>query len=263
MNWSATVGGLVPGAQALLEHPYRIAGTSRLPLVAVQRVGSGKVMFCGIDETWRWRKEVGDKYHYRFWAQTVRWMAKKGFSQGDPRSQLSIDRNQSELGEKVEVEAYCLNADGFALTEGQVRLRIEHSDGQVQQLAMQAAPGGWGIYRANFTPTKPGKYKMQPIVSIYGSDPLPSEVSLEVVRVDLEKNFWAQDRNTLLAVAQASGGKYLAPSEVAELPLLLAAKSEKRFLTAENSLCRNWAFYLLLTAILATAWFVRKRSGLA
>ncbi len=263
MNFSASVSGLVPGATALLVHPYRIGGTAKLPLVAVHRVGSGKVMFCGVEETWRWRKAVGDQYHYRFWAQTARWMAKKGFSEGDPRSQLSIARTQCDLGEKVEIEAYCLDPDGFPLAQAQVRLRIEHADGQVQQLAMHPAPGGWGIYRANFTPTKPGNYKIQPIVSVYGSEPLPSTVSLEVVRVDLEKNFWAQDHNSLLAIAQASGGKYLDLSQVDQLPSLLAAKKERTLLTAEYSLCRHWAYYLVLAGILATAWLIRKRSGLA
>ena len=253
----------MPGATALLVHPYRIGGTSKLPLVAAHRVGSGKVMFCGIDETWRWRKAVGDRYHYRFWAQTARWMAKKGFSEGDPRSQLSISQTQCDLGENVEIEAYCLDPNGFPLSDAQVRLRIEHFGGEVEQLAMHAAPGGWGIYRANFTPTEAGKYKMQPIVSIYGNEPLPSAVSLEVVRVDLEKNFWAQDRNSLLAIAQASGGKYLELNQVDQLPSLLAANKEKRLLTAEYSLCRRWSYYLLLAGILATAWVIRKRSGLA
>jgi hypothetical protein len=103
---------------------------------------------------------------------------------------------------------------------------------------------------------------MQPIVSVYGSEPLPSTVSLEVVRADLEKNFWAQDRNGLLAIAQASSGKYLEPNQVDQLPSLLAAKKERRLLTAEYSLCRRWSYYLVLAGTLATAWLIRRRSGL-
>ena len=67
------------GATALLVHPRRMGGARRLPLLAIQRVGTGKVMFLGVEGTWRWRKAVGDRYHYRFWATAVRWMVRKRF----------------------------------------------------------------------------------------------------------------------------------------------------------------------------------------
>ena len=114
---------------------------------------------------------------------------KKQFTEGDPRGRLSIDRNECDVGEKVEVEAYCLDPDGFPLHGARVRLRIEREGGEVQHLAMQPAPGGWGIYRASYTPGRPGKYRMQPIISTYGDEPLSSSVALQVARVDLERNF--------------------------------------------------------------------------
>jgi len=263
LHWSAGVAGLVRGATALLVHPYRIAGTSKLPLLAVQRVGSGKVMFCGTDETWRWRKAAGDKYHYRFWAQAVRWMVKKRFGAGDPRGQLSIDRDNCDVGETVELEAYCLDPDGFPLPDAQVRLQIEHPDGRLQQLTMSQTEGGWGIYRADFTPQRPGKYKMQPIVPTYGDEPLNSSVELEAQRVDLERHFLAQDRNALRAIAQASGGEYFSIGQVDRLPSMLNAKTPTRKLTAEYSPCRHWAYFVLLAGILAGTWLTRKRGGLA
>jgi len=263
LHWSAGVAGLVRGATALLAHPYRIAGASRLPLLAVQRVGSGKVMFCGTDETWRWRKGAGDKYHYRFWAQAVRWIVKKRFGAGDPRGQLSIDRNNCDVGETVEVEAYCLDPDGFPLGEAQVSVRIEHPDGRLQRLTMSETAGGWGIYRASFTPQRPGKYKMQPIVSTYGPRPLNSSVELDAQRVDLERHFLAQDRNALRAIAEASGGEYFSVGQVDRLPSMLSAKTPRRMLTAEYCPFRHWAFFVVLAGILAGTWLIRKRGGLA
>ena len=38
-----------------------------------QNYGFGRVLFVGIDSTWRWRYRVGDTYHHRFWGQLVRW----------------------------------------------------------------------------------------------------------------------------------------------------------------------------------------------
>jgi len=263
LTWSAGVAGLAPGASALLVHPYRIAGSSKMPLVAVHRVGEGKVLFCGMDETWRWRRSVGDTWHYRFWAQAVRWLVKKPFAEGDPRGRLSIDRTECDVGETVEVEAYCLGPDGFPLQGASVWLKVTDGEGRSERLAMPPAPGGWGIYRAAFTPLAPAAYRMQPIVSAYGPEPLASSVTLQAARVDLEQGFLAENATALGAIAAACGGKVLRPDEVGQLPALLAAGKEPRTLTVEYSPCRHWAYYSLLAAALGAAWLIRKRSGLA
>jgi len=263
LRWSAGVGGLARGATALVVHPYRLAGASKLPLIAVQRVGAGKVLWLGIEETWRWRQAVGDKYHYRFWAQALRWMVKRQFAEGDPRARLSLDRTECDTGEAVEVEAYCLGPDGFPLENARVWVKIETEGAPPQRLALAAAPGGWGVYRAVFKPERPGKHLLRPIVSAYGDEPLSSAAELTAARPDLERRFLAQDVSTLNAIAQASRGRYLRVDEAGRLPDLLATTVERRVLTAEHSPCRHWAYYSGLALLLAAAWLIRKRSGLA
>ena len=298
LHWSAGVAGLARGATALLVHPYRLAGASKLPLLAAQQVGTGKVLWLGVEETWRWREQVGDQYHYRFWAQAVRWLTRKQFAEGDPRARLSLDRAECDVGESVEIEAHCVGPDGFPLEGGRVALKIDFQEGRgtgdegrresvkeseresvkekapdseapsrsrapTMRLAMTPAPGGWGIYRATFKPTRPGQFTIRPIVPVYGAEPLPSAATVTVTRADLEMRFLAQDANTLSAIAQASGGRYLSVDESDQLPTLLAAKIERRVLTAEYSPCRHWAYYSSLAALLALAWLIRKRSGLA
>jgi len=262
MTWSAGVSGLSGGATALLVHPYRLAGPSKLPLVAVQRVGTGKVMWCGVEETWRWRKSIGDKFHYRFWAQALRWLVKRPFAEGDPRARLSVDRTECAVGERIEVEAYCLGPDGFPLENAQVWLKLTEGD-ETRKLVMEAIPGGWGVWRTTFTARKAGKIEMAPVVSIYGTEGLSSSASVEVTQADLEKTFLAQDRDTLKSVAEASGGQYLKVQEIGEIATALAARAEKRTLTAEYSPCRHWLYYVMLAGVLGTVWLVRKRSGLA
>jgi hypothetical protein len=96
-----------------------------------------------------------------------------------------------------------------------------------------------------------------------GDEPLPSSATVTVTRADLEMRFPAQDVNSLSAIAQASGGRYLRVEESEQLPTLLAAKIERWVLTAEYSPCRHWGYYSALALLLATAWLIRKRSGLA
>src|SRR5439155_8203489 len=44
-------------------------------LIARQSYGFGRVLFVGLDGTWRWRLKTGDTYHHRFWGQAIRWAA--------------------------------------------------------------------------------------------------------------------------------------------------------------------------------------------
>lgn len=265
MRWSADVDGLTQGATALLAHPSRLAGASKMPLMAVQRVGTGKVMFSGIEGTWRWRRAVGDRYHYYFWAQVVRWMVKKHFTAGDSAVSLSISHTECEVGQPVEIEAFCLGPDGYPLASARVTLRASGPGDKVQNISMAGgsdAPLNWGLYRTTFTPKRPGRYEFRPMVSEYGGEPLPATLALQVTRPDLEKVNLAQDAATLKTLAEASGGRYLSISSIGELPSLLAGVVKKRILAAEYSPSRHWAYYVVLAAMLAGAWLIRKRSGL-
>ncbi len=44
-------------------------------VLVLQNYGFGRVLYVGVDSTWRWRFRVGDLYHHTFWGQVVRWAA--------------------------------------------------------------------------------------------------------------------------------------------------------------------------------------------
>ena len=263
MAWVADVGPLARDATALLVHPFRTSGVAKQPILATRYAGAGKVLFSGVEETWRWRKSIGNTYHYRFWTQAIRWLVRRHFNEGDPLARLSLSSAQCSVSEKVEVEAYCLGRDGFPLANGDVSVRIQPEGGEPSRLALEPVPGGWGIYRATFVPQREGRYTFNPIVSLYGKEPLNSTAVLQVTRPDLEKSYLAQDRASLQAIAAASGGRYIRFTETDELKSLLAARAGHRMLTVEYAPCRNWGCYVLLAALLAAAWYLRKRAGLA
>ncbi|MEZ5300226.1 MAG: VWA domain-containing protein [Verrucomicrobiales bacterium] len=55
-------------------------GGDSYPLFAWRRFGAGRVLYCGCDELWRWRYDVADRYHAKFWAQLANWIAEQPFS---------------------------------------------------------------------------------------------------------------------------------------------------------------------------------------
>lgn len=263
MGWSADVTGLARGATVLLANSNQVAGTGHQPVLAIQYVGAGKTLFSGVEETWRWRKSIGDKYHYRFWAQAIRWLIRKHFNEGDRLCRLSLSRVECNVDEKVEVEAYCLDNDGFPLSNADVSVLVTPEKGEPQRMALQAAPGGWGIYRGAFIPQQEGQFKFNPIVAKYGQNPLASKAILQVIRPDLEKSFLAQDVSALKAIAATSGGTYNTIAGTGDLKSLLTAKAGRRMLTEEYAPFRNRIYYAVLVLVLSAAWFLRKRTGLA
>ena len=44
-------------------------------LIVKQNYGFGRVLYVGLDSTWRWRYRVGDLYHHTFWGAAIRWAA--------------------------------------------------------------------------------------------------------------------------------------------------------------------------------------------
>jgi len=265
VRWAAGVGPLVRGATALLVHPDRTAGSEKMPILAVQSVGSGKVMFSGLDDTWRWRKAVGDKWHYRFWAQAIRWLVKKRFQEGDQRVKVRASRRIFGLGQSVELEAFCLGDNGYPLSaeDNIVSLRITGPGGVKEVVVLDPNEGGWGLWSKLFKPRKHGVYTIEALVSAYGDAPIETDVEIEVTRPDKERFTLNQNKPALQALADRSKGQYIKISDVGTIPGLLAVKIKDKVVTTEHAPCTHWSFYLMLALVLSSVWFIRKRSGLA
>lgn len=74
------VGKRKPAASILLtpvaeKMPVAAKESSDSGIFVMQNYGFGRVLYIGLDSTWRWRYRVGDTYHHRFWGQLARWSA--------------------------------------------------------------------------------------------------------------------------------------------------------------------------------------------
>ena len=101
LYWMTELSDLKPSARVLAEHPARKGPDGkRLPLIIMQYVGGGgKVLFHAIDETYRWRRLVGDLYFARYWIQTLRFLSRSKLAEGDRSARLSTDRRDYALGD--------------------------------------------------------------------------------------------------------------------------------------------------------------------
>ena len=91
--WASPVESL-PGSEIFLS--VSIDGTDsnqsskiQVPVLAGKLAGAGKCFYMGFDETWRWRYEVADLYHQRFWNQLLNMIMERPFALN--QEQLSMD----------------------------------------------------------------------------------------------------------------------------------------------------------------------------
>nr|MDQ3624855.1 VWA domain-containing protein [Verrucomicrobiota bacterium] len=66
----------LPGAETLLE--AEVQG-QRKPAVVYRPFGAGRVLYQAFDDSWRWRHEVADRYHVKYWNQMASWVAELPF----------------------------------------------------------------------------------------------------------------------------------------------------------------------------------------
>src|SRR5262249_56976700 len=122
------------------------AGERDNALVAWQNAGLGRVLYVGLDSTWRFRYRAGDTYHHRFWGQVILWAATdRALPVGNEAVRFGTRRPVYESGQEVEVMARL--GEGGRLGPGR------RTGGRVGAgTGAQEAPGG----RANLEPRTGG-----------------------------------------------------------------------------------------------------------
>ena len=80
--------------------PTTLAGVRQM--MRALRAGRGMVLFHTTDETWRWRRRIGDLYFARYWVQALRQLATAKGS-GKP-AVLRVAKDEYDVGKPVALE---------------------------------------------------------------------------------------------------------------------------------------------------------------
>ena len=91
--WASPAESL-PGSEVFLSVNINAVDNNQssknhIPVIAGKLAGAGKCFYIGFDETWRWRYEVADLYHQRFWNQLLAIIMERPFALN--QNQLSMD----------------------------------------------------------------------------------------------------------------------------------------------------------------------------
>jgi hypothetical protein len=246
--------------EAVMQHRARHA------LIAVQRVGRGKVLGLAFDRTWRLRYRTGDVRHHRFWGQVLRWGLGERLRAGQERFRAGTDRLVYGPEEPVVVMARVLNEDFSGVGDARLEAVLGTDEGrEVTRVALTPRAGSHGFYEATLPPqTRAGAFKLDVVrTDTVARERVETSFLVTASRRPIEMGEVRPSREALEALAKGTGGRVVAPDA---LPVLAEAFGEGRRTVQERREVALWnsPYVLLLLALLLTAeWLLRKKGGLA
>jgi hypothetical protein len=257
--WSAAIDKARPGSEVLAVHSSLRNASGRMPLLAIRPAGTGKVLFLGTDSAWRWRRGVEDKYHYRFWSQVVRWMAHQRHLSEKEGIRLAYTPERPAPNDTVFLQSTVLDAAGFPAEEGPVSGSIISPSGRAEQVQFASIEGGWGVFKTQFKPGEPGRYKVLLEAPKQGRK---LETELVVQEHTLEEKGRPINRTILAEISGLTGGTAALSDGLNDVIRKISLTPEPRALEKRVRIWSSpwWGGLILL--LLTTYWIGRKVAGM-
>jgi len=255
------LSGAKPGATVLLSLSYATDRSKPYPLVAWQRYGNGKTMFVGTEDLWRLRREVGDTHHARFWGQAIQFLTLSRLLGENKRITIETDRASYAAGEHVQIFANVLSDayEPVLLPSYPVRVQNKASRVDPVELELTPVPNVAGLYTGLWVAGKAGSY----VVRTGQDDPAAANsAEFDVLSTPLERREPAMQRQVFEKMAELSGGKAFAISELSSLPDRIVKKNPVKVIRVERDLWDLPAVFVLLVLLCGAEWFMRRRDNL-
>jgi hypothetical protein len=257
--WVARVLRGKPGAEVLLvdPNPLRASRFGPMPVVAVQQYGLGQSLYVGTDNTWRWRRNVGDLYYYTFWGQVIQRLSLSHLLHGSRRTQIHLDRPAYAAGERVQVNARLYRAGFEPVADRSVKAFYQvRGDTLRQPVELRPVPDQPGLYRGNFGAPAAGQYEFGVEMDVDQLTPFT------VTETGTEFGDTAMNENLLRELAAITGGGFYREENLHELPDRVASRTERILSPFEVELWSSPLYFLLILLVVTTEWVLRKLSYL-
>ena len=210
---------------------------------------------------WRLRYKRGDKYHARFWGQTIQFLTLSRLLGGNKRIRLETDRNEYRIGERIKISANVLDeaytpirTDSF-----QVALYRRGPRAKANMVGLVPVPGMPGFFQGFFVPEKPGAYDL----TAPGTTAEQANTSqFNVEDVSLERQEPAMQEDMLRQMAEMSGGQYLTAADLPLLSKLLSGEKRRTSVKYSRELFDLPIAFAILIVLLTAEWLLRRRFDL-
>jgi hypothetical protein len=289
----AVIGRAKPGATALAylpekedeEKPQSVRERENAVIVR-HNYGFGRVLYVGLDTTWRWRYKVGDTYHHRFWSQAIKWAASdKPLVTGNEFVRFGTFSPVYRQGQSVPLVLRLEEKAGPIdrnLLAGARILKLGEEEGKEEEVALvpltprAAQPRvlegkldglAGGAYAIElFIPDLADKLLApggKPGSPEQGREGKPLRASFLMLPPQSREGVDLETKYPLLEeLAIKSDGKVFTPEDAHELAALLSAQSIPHRQHHEQKLWQSWWILVLVVFLLTLEWVGRKWAGL-
>ena len=254
---SVRIGPVRPGA-AVLAATASGAGPER-PLVVVQRYGAGRSMILAGRATWRWRmlRPADDRTYERYWGQAARWLT------AGATDLIAVATSGGEVaGDALRVDVSVRDEEFRPVAGAAVRVRVSDPAGAIRLENEAAVARTSGDYVVSTSPLSAGVHRIDVAVTRDGQ-PLGSRRDWVLVGgADPELADPWLNADLLRRAAEAGGGAYLDPDRLDDLPDRLRDEARTVGRTVTREVWHHAAMFLLLLALLAAEWSLRRLWGM-
>lgn len=257
--WATTQvpAGKVEGLQA--DRKYGV--------IVHQYVGSGQVVWLGIDATWRWRYRVGDKFHHRFWAQLSRWAAANKMSAGTDFVRFGAEKTELERGQEAQIRARWTAS--FLQKNPKLKARAaffrrgDAGDQPFTTIDLIPAPGLPLQYEGKVLSLPSGEFqvRLEADQASLGDKRIETTVFVHD-KPSVEMGDLSTNHDLLAKIADASGGRLFLPDEVRDIPKMFKKVEESTSQYQEVTLWDRWPWLVILFTLMMCEWVTRKLNGL-
>jgi hypothetical protein len=262
MYWWVETPHVRPGVRVLLEHPTKTgAQGTPLPLLSLQFVGAGKVMFQAFDGSYRWRFRAGDEYFARYWIQTIRYLSRAKVLGQDRSAELASDREEYQRGEPVLLRLKFLDDRKAPAEDDGVSLMLERPGSPRRTITARRTADARGVFEATLTNLAEGRYRAWLAAPSLEGEPPAKE--FRVVAPPGEQARLEMDAAELKSAAKLSAGKFYTFATAGALLDDLPPGRQVRITSLPpqplwNSPLLAGVFVLLLVM----EWLARKKAGM-
>ena len=254
---------LVPGAETMVELINNSNNKPTQPLVATKLFGQGRVIYFAADESWRWRMNVADLYHQRFWNQVATWCMRAPFAVSDAFASLDSGARLYSPSSSITVRAKLKQNDSQPLENASVQAIVERDGQRFASFPLTPELDARGFYRTTFGPLPEGNYRVRLEAAGIPSDALGLSTQFIVQPpVDLEMQYLACNAETLRQAATLTGGEFAFLDSANAITDKLKQFRQGKIVETQTLLWQSYPWFATIIGLLAAEWYLRKRAGL-
>ena len=216
------------------------------------------MIFHATDETWSWRRRVGDLYYGRYWVQAIRYLSRSRLLGQSKSAELKSDRLVYNRGETVTLRVRFFNEEEIPPGDDPVEVVVERRGADTQTISLTKVPQAPNAFEGQFRRPVEGTYHAWVARPDFRESPPSADFRAEAP--DRELRIRSLDNEELASAARTTGGKYYQVADANSLPNDVPRGRPVPIQSEEPiRLWARWEVLFLFTLLLTCEWLLRKR----